>query len=66
MNDAMWYDGYYSGIIFNVMESGGFTFSNPLGKSFTKIEMTLTGEGGWDMASLGTGWSYSGDYMTEI
>ena len=66
MINADWYDGYYSGISFNVMESGGFTFSNTLGKSFTKIEMTLTGEGGWDMASLGTGWSYSGDTMAEI
>jgi hypothetical protein len=66
MNDAMWHDGYYSGISFNANASGGFTFSNTLGKSFTKIEMTLTGQGGWDMASLGTGWSYSGDSMAEI
>ena len=63
MINADWYDGYYSGISFNVMESGGFTFSNTLGKSFTKIEMTLTGQGGWDMASLGTGWAF--DYMNK-
>ena len=58
------YDGYYSGIYFNANQSGGFTFTAPTGKQFTKIEMTLNGPAGWDYASLGTGWSYSGDPMT--
>ena len=66
MISAMWYNGYNSGISFNAMESGGFTFTAPTGKQFTKIEMALTGPAGWDMASLGSGWSYSGDPMTGI
>ena len=66
--NAMWYNGYNSGISFSTHEnSGGFTFT---GKQFTKIEMTLNGSSGWEMAAmdskLGTGWSYSGDYMTGI
>lgn len=67
---AMWYDGYNSGIRFSANESGGFTFTAPTGKTFTKIEMTLNGPAGWDMAAmeskLGAGWSYSEDYMTGI
>ena len=63
---AMWYNGYNSGISFDAMESGGFTFTAPTGKQFTKIEMALTGLAGWDIASLGSGWSYSGDPMTGI
>ena len=67
---AMWNDGYYSGIRFDAHASGGFTFTAPTGKQFTKIEMTLNGSAGWDIAAwnsqLGTGWSYSGDPMTEI
>ena len=70
MINAMWYDGYNSGISFNASDSGGFTFTAPTGKQFTKIEMTLQGSGGWDMAAmdskLGTGWSYSEDYMAGI
>ncbi len=63
MIDARWYDyGYNSGISFNAYASGGFTFTAPTGKQFTKIEMTLNGLAGWDIASLGTGWSYSEDY----
>lgn len=61
-------DAYYmvDGISFNTRESGGFTFTAPTGNQFTKIEMTLNGSAGWDYASLGTGWSYSEDYMTGI
>ena len=67
--DAMWSgSGDYGGIYFNTHESGGFTFTAPTGKQFTKIEMTLRGPAEWDIASeeakLGTGWSYSGDPMT--
>ena len=65
---AMWNDGYYSGIRFNAQASGGFTFTAPTGKQFTKIEMTLNDSFGWDFAAmeskLGTGWSYSGDHET--
>lgn len=64
---AMWNGGYHSGISFNAHASGGFTFTAPTGKQFTKIEMTLNGPAGWDYCeSLGTGWSYSEDPMTEI
>ena len=64
MNQAEWqdYGDENYGIRFQVNESGGFTFSNTLGKSFTKIEMTLTGQGGWDMASLGTGWAFGENF----
>ena len=63
--NAMWSgSGDYGGIYFNTHESGGFTFTAPSGKQFTKIEMTLDGPYGWDYASLGSGWSYSGDPMT--
>ena len=55
-----------AGIQFEAMESGGYTFTAPTGKKFTKIEMTLTGFAGWDIANLGSGWSYSEDGMTGI
>jgi len=69
MNDVFWSgSGDYGGIYFNTHESGGFTFTAPTGKQFTKIEMTLNGPYGWDSAAmeskLGNGWSYSGDPMT--
>lgn len=64
---AMWNNGYNSGISFDAMNSGGFTFTAPTGKQFTEIEMTLNGPSGWDYCeSLGTGWSYSEDIMAEI
>ena len=55
-----------SGIEFIAMESGGYTFTAPTGKKFTKIEMTLTFFAGWDNANLGTGWAYGEDEMNEI
>ncbi len=64
MIDAHWYDfgdESMNGISFNAHASGGFTFTAPTGKQFTKIEMTLTSSGGWDYASLGTGWAYAWD-----
>ncbi len=69
MNDVFWSgSGDYGGIYFNTHESGGFTFTAPTGKQFTKIEMTLRGPADWDWAAmeskLGTGWSYSGDPET--
>ena len=67
MIDANWFgSGDYGGIGFNTRESGGFTFTAPTGKQFTQIEMTLQGPVGWATASLGTGWSYSGNPMTGI
>ena len=66
--NASWYDygdESMDGISFNVHTTGGFTFSNTLGKNFTKIEMTLTGPAGWDFANLGSGWSFSWDYLND-
>ena len=62
---AFW-ENYYGGIEFRANATGGFTFTAPTSKSFTKIEMTPTGPGDWGYASLGTGWVYSGDPMTGI
>jgi hypothetical protein len=73
MIEADWYsfvDESMNGIGFNAHASGGFTFTAPTGKQFTKIEMTLKGPAGWDIAAmeseLGTGWSFSEDYMNMI
>ena len=63
--DASWYS-YPGGIEFHANATGGYTFTAPTGKKFTKIEMTPTGPGNWSYASLGTGWVYSGDSMTGI
>ena len=66
MNDAWYMDG----ISFNTHASGGFTFTAPTSKTFTKIEMIAKESYGWDMAAmeskLGSGWVYSGDNMTGI
>ena len=51
------------GIEFETNASGGFTFTVPAGKAFTKIEMKLQRPEGWDMANLGTGWSLVEDDM---
>jgi hypothetical protein len=69
MNEAMFYnygDPLMDGISFYANESGGFTFTAPTGKKFTKIEMPLTGPAGWDNANLGSGWAYFGDTMNWI
>ena len=69
MNEARWKDKgdpTRDGIQFVAMESGGFTFTAPTGKAFTKIEMTLTGPAGWDNGGLGTGWAYNWDFNTNI
>lgn len=72
-NYAEWQDyGEESenGIGFYANQPGGFTFTAPTGKYFTKIEMTLNGPEGWDIASynasLGTGWALVEDYMNTI
>ena len=60
--EARWQDfgdESMDGISFNANETGGYTFSNTLGKNFTKIEMLANRGGGWDMANLGSGWSFT-------
>jgi len=68
---AMWNntgDPETDGIGFKINESGGFTFTAPAGKAFTKIEMKLQGPVGWDLAyddaKLGTGWAFDGNNDT--
>ena len=52
------------GIEFSVHASGGFTFTAPAGKKFTKIEMKAQGTGGWQSANLGTGWAFNPPTVT--
>ena len=52
------------GIIFEVYESGGFTFTAPTGKAFTKIVMTPNGPAGWNETNLGTGWAFNNPTVT--
>ena len=52
---------WYGGIEFSARATGGFTFTAPTGKKFTKIEMSFDDMlSGWDNAAmsgnLGTGW----------
>ena len=47
------------GIIFSLHASGGFTFTAPTGKAFTKIEMMPNGPNGWDTTNLGSGWAFN-------
>ena len=54
------------GISFIANESGGFTFTAPTGKAFTKIEMKALGSYGWAQENLGTGWAYFGDDTNKI
>ena len=68
-NQARWKDKgdpTRDGIQFDAKESGGFTFTAPTGKKFTKIVMTLTGPAGWANGGLGTGWAYNWDSNTDI
>ena len=52
------------GIEFQAYETGGFTFTAPAGKAFTKIEMKPQGPDGWDSANLGTGWVFNNSTVT--
>ena len=54
------------GIVFQANESGGFTFTAPTGKAFTKIEMKPQDPSGWNEENLGDGWAYFGDDDNEI
>ena len=58
---AYWYG---DGINFEKYESGGFTFTAPTGKAFTKIEMLAEGSDGWDSVNLGTGWAFNNPTVT--
>jgi len=63
-------EDYPVGIRFQVYEHGGYTFTNTLGKKFTKIELTLIEVNNWDFAAskekLGTGWPTGIDGDVEI
>ena len=64
---AEWNNSAYlgtPGMEFITMESGGFTFTAPTGKAFTKIEMKAVGDGGWATENLGTGWAYNTGTVT--
>ena len=66
---AEWNNSAYletPGMEFIMMESGGFTFTAPAGKAFTKIEMKAQGLTGWNNVNLGTGWTYFEDDDNEI
>ena len=52
------------GIGFIARASGGYTFTAPDGKAFTKIEMKALGPAGWSNANLGTGWAYNNPTVT--
>ncbi|MCR5725216.1 MAG: Ig-like domain-containing protein, partial [Treponema sp.] len=69
MIDATWHgygDPTHDGISFDMNESGGFTFTAPTGKAFTKIEMKPQGLAGWDFANLGSGWAFDIDWENMI
>ena len=66
---AMWNDTgdpKTDGISFQVYALGGFTFTAPTGKEFTKIEMNAQGFYGWNEANLGVGWTYFEDETKNI
>ena len=52
------------GILLFTYETGGFTFTAPTGKAFTKIEMKAVGDFGWDEENLGTGWAFNNPIVT--
>ena len=67
MIHAIWADTgdpEYDGISFNMDETGGFTFTAPAGKAFTKIEMKANSKFGWIDANLGTGWAFNAPTVT--
>ena len=57
-----WWDN--DGIIFSANESGGYTFTAPTGKAFTKIEMKAQGSDGWIDENLGSEWAYNTGTVT--
>jgi len=66
---AIWYNyggPTMDGIRFEAYKSGGFTFTAPTGKAFTKIEMNALGTDGWYNANLGTDWAFNVDMDKQI
>jgi hypothetical protein len=67
-NVYAWWNDYgdptMDGIEFYAEQSGGYTFTAPDGKAFTKIEMKPLGPDGWDSANLGTGWAFNNSTVT--
>ena len=65
--DASW-NSMEEGISFAAQVTGGFTFTAPTGKKFSKIEMTANETGDWRDAIyngiLGTGWPSGYDAMS--
>ena len=64
---ALWYDAdgpTTAGISLEPYESGGFTFTAPTGKAFTKIEMKAVASYGWEDSNLGTGWAFNNPTVT--
>lgn len=61
-------DPEMDGIWFEAFGSGGFTFTAPTGKAFTKIEMKAKNIAGWLDAhlleQLGTGWAFNNPIVT--
>ena len=57
-------DPTMDGIAFNMDEPGGYTFTAPTGKAFTKIEMKAVNSYDWDEANLGTGWAFNNPTVT--
>ena len=53
-----WWD---NDIRFIPSEPGGFTFTAPTGKAFTRIEMKAISSLGWAAEYLGTGWAFALD-----
>ena len=53
-----------AGIFFAVFDYGGYTFTAPAGKAFTKIEMKAQGPDSWNEANLGTGWAFNNTTVT--
>ena len=63
-------DPTMDGIRFNLMASGGYTFTAPDGKAFSKIKMNALGDSGWyneyENENLGDGWTFVGDDTNKI
>ena len=63
-------EDYPVGIRFQVYEHGGYTFTNTLGKKFTKIDITVIEFDQWDISAqkekLGTGWPSGVDGIVKM
>ena len=63
-------EDYPVGIRFQVYEHGGYTFTNTLGKKFTKIDITVIEFDQWDISAqkekLGNGWPSGVDGIVKM